>query len=341
MIAPATVPSNSSVQSSYYLGLAQQVPWSGKRELRGQKALWEANAKSSDSKTVLLQLSSATRLAFFDDYLAHRELEINLRNLELMQDFRSTAKSKYEAAQVSQQDVSSADLELVKLQQQKLDLERSKQIAIARINTLLHQRPDEQLPPPPKVLDAIVDLPEIATLRETAIQRRPELAALLARIQVEKNAIAIALKEYYPDFEFMTRYDSFWTDRVQRGQLGLNMNIPIQNDRRAAAVREAQFRVQRMCSELAAKQDAVNEEVQMAFARVESSRNTVILFKDRILSIADVNLETARAAYISGSVDFLRLLDARRQTTEQQIGYQRSLTEYHRSVAELKRSIGN
>ena len=341
MIAPATLPSNSSVQSSYYLGLAQQVPWSGKRELRGQKALWEANAKSSDSKTVLLQLSSATRLAFFDDYLAHRELEINLRNLELMQDFRSTAKSKYEAAQVSQQDVSSADLELVKLQQQKLDLERSKQIAIARINTLLHQRPDEQLPPPPKVLDAIADLPEIATLRETAIQRRPELAALLARIQVEKNAIAIALKEYYPDFEFMTRYDSFWTDRVQRGQLGLNMNIPIQNDRRTAAVREAQFRVQRMCSELAVKQDAVNEEVQMAFARVESSRNTVILFKDRILSIADVNLETARAAYISGSVDFLRLLDARRQTTEQQIGYQRSLTEYHRSVAELKRSIGN
>ncbi|HUP78746.1 MAG TPA: TolC family protein, partial [Pirellula sp.] len=148
-------------------------------------------------------------------------------------------------------------------------------------------------------------------------------------------------KEYYPDFELMTRYDAFWTDRVQRGQLGMNMNIPIQNDRRAAAVREAQFRVQRMCSELAAQQDAVNEEVQMAFARVEASRKTVMLFRDRILAIAEVNLETARAAYIAGSIDFLRLMDAKRQTTEQQIGYQRALTEYHRSVAELQRSIGN
>ena len=341
MIAPATLPSNSSVQSSYYIGLAQQVPWSGKRELRGQKALWEATAKSSDSKTVLLQLSSATRIAFFDDYLAHREIELNRQNLELMQDFRSTAKSKYEAAQVSQQDLSAADLELVKLEQQKLDLEKSKQIAIARINTLLHQRPDEPLPPPPKELDAIADLPEISELREDAIQSRPEIAALSARIQVERNAIGLALKEYYPDFEFMTRYDSFWTDRVQRGQLGMNMNIPIQNDRRAASVREAQFRVQRMCSELAVQQDAVNEEVQMAFAKVEASRKTVMLFKNRILSIADVNLETARAAYISGSIDFLRLMDARRQSTEQQIGYQRALTEYHRSVAELQRAIGN
>lgn len=341
MIAPATLTSNSSVQSSYYLGLAQQIPWSGKRELRGQKALWEMNAKSSDSETVSLQLTSATRLAFFDDYLTHRELELNSRNVELMQDFRSTAKSKYEAAQVSQQDLSAADLELVKLQQQKLDLEKSRQIAIARINTLLHQRPDEPLPPPPKELAAIADLPEIATLREDAIQNRPELAALSARIQVEKNAIAIAMKEYYPDFELMTRYDSFWTDRVQRGQLGMNMNIPIQKDRRAAAVREAQFRVQKMCSELAVQQDAVNEEVQMAFARVEASRNTVNLFKDQILSIAEVNLKTARAAYISGSIDFLRLMDARRQSTEQQIGYQRALTEYHRSNAELQRAIGN
>ena len=64
------------------------------------------------------------------------------------------------------------------------------------------------------------------------------------------------------------------------------------------------------------------------------------LFEDRILPAADANLDAARAAYIAGSIDFLRLMEARRQFIEQQIGYQRTLAEYHRSRSDLERAIG-
>ena len=340
MFAPATFPSGSAVQSSYYIGVAQRVPWHGKRELRGQMAQWEANAAGWNVEEVKLRLAAAARMAFFDFYLVRRELELNQHNVELMQDFRAAAKAKYEANQVSEQDLSAADLELAKLQQQRLELEQTERTSVARINTLLHQRPDNGLPPPPQRLTINTDLPEAGSLREVAIQRRPELAALAARIQSEQNAVALACKEYYPDFEFMGRYDSFWTDRVQRPQVGMNMNVPLRNDRRAAAVCEAQFRVSKLMAEHSQLEDAVREEVQIAHSRVLSNQKTAELYGDRILPAALTNLEAARAAYIAGSIDFLRLMEARRQSTEQQIGYQRTLTEYHRSRSDLERAVG-
>ena len=149
MFAPASFASNMS-QSSYYLGAAQKIPWHGKRALKGQMAKWESAAASWDTEEVRLRLVVASRMAFFDYYLVKRELELNDKNVEVMQDFRSTAKTKYEANQVSQQDLSAADLELAKLQQQRLELDQAERTAVARINTLLHRRPDHSLPFPPQ-----------------------------------------------------------------------------------------------------------------------------------------------------------------------------------------------
>ena len=204
----------------------------------------------------------------------------------------------------------------------------------------MHRRPDDALPPAPQRLSIIGVLPDASGLRELAIERRPELAALSSRIQSEQNAVALACKEYYPDFEFMGRYDSFWSDRTQRPQVGMNMNVPLNTDRRAAAVREAQFRVTKLMAEYSQQQDAVREEVQIAHSRVFANQKAADLFEARILPAAQTNLEAARAAYIAGSIDFLRLMEARRQSTEQQIAYQKSLTEYHRSRSDLERAVG-
>ena len=137
MMAPASFAPGSQDPSSFYVGGAQKVPWHGKRGLRGQMAQWEANAAGWDTQEVKLRLALATRMSFFDLYLVSRELELNQRNVELMQDFRTAAKAKYEANQVSSQDLSAADLELAKLQQQQLELEQAERTAMARLNTLL------------------------------------------------------------------------------------------------------------------------------------------------------------------------------------------------------------
>jgi cobalt-zinc-cadmium efflux system outer membrane protein len=86
--------------------------------------------------------------------------------------------------------------------------------------------------------------------------------------------------------------------------------------------------------------DDVANEIYAAHARLVESQRTAQLYDQTILPAAEKNVESARAGYTSGNVDFLRLIDARRQLIslhEQQV---EALSNYHRAAAELTRTVG-
>lgn len=340
MFAPGSFAGNSPVQSSYYVGFAQKIPWHGKRELRGEMALWEANAAAWDTHETRLRLTLAAQVAYFDYYLVFQEQSLNRANLLILEDFRKTARSKYEANLVMAQDVSLAELELAKLRQREVELTQQGRVAIARINTLLHRTPQHPLPLPTAHLVIGQGSVDVDQLMQTALDQRPDLAALASRLQSEQNAAVLACKEYYPDFEFMGRYDAFWTDEEQRGQVGMNMNVPLNRKRRSAAVDEALFRVSRLRAEHSQLTDTIREDVTTAALRLDQARSMAELYERQVLPAAEASLADAQAAYIAGSLDFLRLLAARRQLVDEQTGYQRALANYHRNLAELARAVG-
>jgi len=145
MLAPASLGS-AQVEPAYAIQASQKLPWYGKRDARGQAATAEANAAYFDAEESRLRLREATRLVFLEYYLVQRNLELNRNDVRVMQELRRTAVTKYEANQVTQQDVLQADVELADLERRRLELDRMQNVAIARINTLLGRRPDVPLP---------------------------------------------------------------------------------------------------------------------------------------------------------------------------------------------------
>lgn len=330
-----------TLEGGYMLEASQKLPWPGKRRLRGQAALAEASAARFDVGDTRLMLMEATKLAFFDYYLARREMEVNEKNTQIMQEFRKTASTKYQANQVTQQDVLQADVELVELKRRHFELERMEQVAIARINTLLHRRADYSLPSPPARLGVIGEMPPAGDLQELAIVRRPDLAAIEARIRAEQANVALAAKEFYPDFEFTGRYDAFWQEEPLRPSFGVNVNVPIYLQRRRAAVREAVFRLRRERAEFEQQIDTIRNDVQAAYARLVESRRTNELYQQSLLPIAQQNVEAARSGYIAAAIDFLRLIEAQRQHFMLQERSFEAEADYHRRLAELERLVGS
>ena len=340
MVAPGTLSSSSSTQASYIFGIGQKIPWSGKRELRGQVAQWNAVAASLDHDEVQLRLTEAARVAFYDYYNVFRQLDLNDANLAALQSFRDTANSKFVANQVPEQDVLQADVELAKLEQRRVEIEQQQVVAAARINTLLHREPQLPLPPPQRQLQLPDALPDVEELRARAIEQRPDLEAMAARLRSEQNALALTYKDFYPDFEFMAKYDTFWTDVVQRGQVAMNLNIPLYQNRRHAAVREAMFRVNKMQAEYDQLVDAIRNEVQIAYAKLHASRRTLELYREKVLPASQGNVEAASSGYTAGTVDFLRLIQAQRELIELNEKYQQAIVEFNRNRAELDRVVG-
>lgn len=341
MFAPGSFPDSSNVQSSYYVGVAQKVPWHGKRALRGQIAEWETNAASHDAVEIRLGLTLATRMAFYDYFLSFREMDLNTANLKAVEAFRDTARQKYEANLVSQQDVLQSEVELAKLRQREIEIRRDQKIATARINTLLHRAPQLTLPPPPHTLPGTLDSYELDDLLQQAIEKRPELKAQAARIQAERNTWALACKEFYPDFEFMGRYDRFWIDREQQAQVGMNMNLPVNRAKRQAAVQEAMFKINKSQAEYDQKVDTIRNEVQASFARLEGAQETVSLYHEKILPASRENVRAALAGYTSGTVDFLRLIEAQRELIDLQEKDQQAIVDLHRNNADVLRAVGS
>jgi outer membrane protein TolC len=177
-------------------------------------------------------------------------------------------------------------------------------------------------------------------LRQVAVDERPDLAAQAARIRSEQAALELACKEYYPDLELMGRYDAFWTDHAQRGQVGMYMNIPLNQNRRSAAVREATYRLQKMQHEYNQAADNIRNDVQAAFARLDASRRQVQLYGDKIVPVAEQSVESANSGYVAGTVDFLRLIEAQRELLDLQEKQQEAIADFRRREAELERVVG-
>jgi outer membrane protein, heavy metal efflux system len=339
LMAPGSF-NDPNFQSSFMVGASQHIPWPGKRQLRGQAAQAETSAASFDAGDLAVRLAATTRAAFFDYYLARRQQDLVAENVRRLREFRDVARAKYEANEVTQQDILQADVDLAELARQQIELERSANIVTARLNTLMHRLPTTPLPPPPHGLPLPQFLPPPELLYEVALQRRPDLAAIGARVRAEQAQVQLAYKEFLPDFDVGGRYDQFW-DRVnQRGQLGINMNVPLYQQKRQAAAREALWRVSQRRAEYEQQIDTIRNDVQVAYERVNESRQVFALYDERILPTIDQNVKAARAAYEAGRLAFLPLIEAQRQAIEGQMKWVEALADYHRRMADLQQAIG-
>jgi outer membrane protein TolC len=343
MAAPASFDSKD-VESAYAFQLNQKFPWYGKRAARGRQARAESNAALHDLEDGRVRLAETTAGAFYDYYLASHQLDLNRENVEVIRGFRDLAQRKYAANQVTRQDALQADVELAQQERRQIELRRKLKIAIARINTLLQKEPFAAIAAPPNRLDAPTGPIDTASLEQHALSHRPDLGALAEKVRAGEAAVTLACKEYYPDLEVFGRYDKFWQPTSTQGdlqpQVGLNLNLPIYRGRLDAAVREATFSLSQRRAEYEQLKLDVQYEVVSAAEELDESRQTVELFRDKLIPAAEQNVDAARANYDANKASFLNLTMAQRQLLELRQDQQEALATYHSRLAALKRAAG-
>ncbi len=338
-MAPQSIGSNN-VDFGYRVEVSQKYPFFGKRNLRGENALAEANAAAEDIVDVRLQLIETATSAFYDYYLVFRAFAVYEESLRLLQEARKSAATRYSTGKASQQEVLQMDVEIGRLRERGLTLERMKKVAVARINTLSHLPPDRPLPQAPRELSLPIALPPVEQFRAQAQAQRPDLKAVAARLAAERAQVALAEREFYPDVEPMLAYDTIMGNGPMRNvalQVGVKLNLPVRCSRRNAAVAEAQARALARQAELDRLTDQVNFQVQEAYEQVLESEKTVRLYQDTVLPAAQNNLKAARPAYTTGQIPLLSYLESERNLVTLRDRYYQAIADYYRRRATLER----
>lgn len=339
--APGSIGSNQ-VNFALRMEYSQKLPASGKRQLRGEIAQSEANVAEQDLESMRLQLAEESRSAFYDYHLVERAMEVNRETLKLLEEFRLNAETRYRNGQTPQQDVLQAEVEISMQKERSISLRRMRQVARARINTLLHLEPDLELPLPGKDPDFAMEKRSAEDLRLQARSNRPDLRSLEGKIRGEEAAVQLARREFAPDYEAMAAYDSFWQgmDKQMQYQVGLRLNLPTQRARRYAALSEAQSRLAQRKAEYSKLTDQVNFQVQESFEQVQESAQILELFKKSTLPASQNNVREAQSSYINGKVPFLVLITAQKELALARDRYFLAQAEAFRRKAMLDRVTG-
>jgi len=173
-----------------------------------------------------------------------------------------------------------------------------------------------------------------------ALHGRPELRAAEARVQGRASAVALALREYFPDLTLVGAYNTLWQEEDLQPFVGLRFDVPLQATRRRAAVEEAKARLESAQSEHTSLEDEVRFSVQSSLHRLREAQHVMQLFGNRLLPASRDQVEAARAGYETGRNSFLTLIVAERNLRDTELGYEAARTNVSRRYAELQRAIG-
>ncbi len=320
--------------------VSQMLPYPGKRRVRGAKAEAEADTALEQYRAARLELATAASVSYDDYYRVHRALEINAEHRQLLDELHQIATARYSAGLVPQQEPLQAEVEAAELLHRDVQLRAERTMVTARINALLHRRPDAELPPPP---DALPELPPLGVpgdLEEVALAARPEIAARAAEIRAREAEVEMARLERKPDFGVMSSYNSMWTDREHRFMVGASVSLPIRKERLEAARIEAEARLAQARGELAGMEDEVRSQVRQSVARITEALHLLELYESRLLPASRDQIRAGRAGYVSGQTGFLSVLEAERTLRRVELGHQEALAALYQRRAELERAIG-
>ena len=187
------------------VGISQQLPWFGKRDLRGDVARRDAEASHWSREERILDIIRGVKETYYQIYFTDKSLEILAKNMRILDDFITIAENRYAVGQGVQQDIFKAQLEKSKLLDMRITLEQQRRSLEIRMNSLLYRPADTPI-------GAIPD-PRInpltrgdAELLQQAEQNRPLLKGMQARIGKSQAAQALARKEFFPDFTVSFEY---------------------------------------------------------------------------------------------------------------------------------------
>jgi outer membrane protein, heavy metal efflux system len=316
----------------------QEIPFPGKRGLRGEIASREAAMAERMSDAMVFEIGLEVKTAFYQ-YVGLFETASVLENeTDLLRRMRDVARVRYESGSAEQQDVLKVELALSRVADETTVNQRETAATRARLNELIG-RDAVSLLPAPVWSPPDFSMLDRAALGDSALAHRPEIAGAREEVALAEASHRLAKLEYIPDFmlgvdyEFGANEDGWW-------ELMAGVNIPIWIGKRRAMVREAE--AMQKSAEYRIREETLRtlSEVEAATVRARAARERLERFENAILPQAEAVFASSEASYRTGRVDFLDYLDSERMLLEMRKDYAMLRADLGMQLAALERAIG-
>lgn len=325
------------------IGISQQLPFWGKRDLKAEVASKEAESYRLQVEERKLELARMVKETYWQIYFVDRSIAVITKNIGIMDDFIMLAETRYTVGQASQQDVLKAQVEKSKMLDMEISLRQQRKSLVAALNTLLARPVDTPFGAISDPLIAEVSL-SVAELQRLAEEQRPQFKSLAAQVEQGKAMHRLAEKESYPDvnlsFEYMQRDAAMEDEGLDMYSAGITFNLPVYRERRQAMRAESSSAVSMAAAETAMLKNSIQGGIADLLAQLERRRKLADLYRTGIIPQAEQTLESTVISYRVGKADILMLLDSRVTLFNYEREYYDSLADYQMKMAQLEALVG-
>lgn len=327
------------------VAFTQKFPFPGKLGIKTHIA--EANAAVAEAKQreLKIQIIKNVKTTYFDLFFIDTSIETVHKNLDILKEFVRIAETKYSVGSGLQQDVLRAQVELSKMIDRRINLQKKRDAVEAQLNKLLNRPANHSLGKTEMLIFKKFEY-NFDSLKTSADLHRPLLQAWQAVVRQRKEQVRLAKKQYYPDFGLTLAYSQ--RDPLQSGAGGadfftakLSVQVPLYFWRKQRKqVEEKQFNQISVQDKYLDVRNGIYASLDAVLNDVQKNERLINLFETGIIPQASQSLNSAIAGYQTDKVDFLTLLTNQLNLFNFELDYYRVLRDHHKGAAEIEALTG-
>jgi outer membrane protein TolC len=329
-------------QAQLMVSIQQTFPNRQKRDQRARLAEDDAGVAANDLETLRQEVTVEVRKTCVDLMRNADEVRLQQRQSSLLKEALAAALAEYTAGKAPQADVLRAQMALTRLNEQLIELEEERDNARAQLNALMGRPSDEAIDIAGSYTSPAA-LPSIEELERTAIEHRPELAALRTQIAKSRDEGKLTRLAMKPEFTIGLGYMLMPTGSLARNAyMGeLSMNLPwLNRERHDGEAKQADAATDVSQAELDARAAAVFLEIRQAQIKVLAAEKRIKLYRDTLLPQAQASFKASTAAYQNNRAEFASLIDAQNLLLDIQTATYKASAATDEGMAQLERAIG-
>ena len=332
--------------------VTQSLPWFGTRELRGRVALSEADAQLRLHEAEEREVIARIKRTFYD--LAYLDAALGLLDEErsLLGHYETLSRARYASGQGLQQAVIRLQAELTRISDRRRQLDRQRRTLGVSLNTLCGRAPETAITPIPAVGRPRVNV-ERSQLLDLGERNRQELLAAAALVEAGEEAVELAGMSFRPRLTASLALmnvagrdplEAFGPLPPDEGKnsvsVSVSVSLPVWKKSYRAGVEEAGHRLTAQRRRLEGARDAMEDAVERALIRIETLDDQIALLDTVLIPQSEETLHATEAAYQTGQVGVLELLDSERIQLDVRRMRARYVSDFLIALADLERSVG-
>jgi cobalt-zinc-cadmium efflux system outer membrane protein len=318
-------------------GASQELPYPGKRALRGKVAQHEITISDAEKNSVVWDVLTRLKLAYFQLAASQQIISVLEKNQQIAYQIEQAAESRYRVGEGTQQDVLLAQLERIKLLNELSMRRRESSQAQVVLKALLNRPLGSPDVIPAPLSPRHISNPE--ALLAKLQQNNPELQVNAGKTSQAQAAVELAKREKKPDFgvQYMWQHTS---DNFRDYYMG-TFSIKLPNRSRMRAVEgEAEAKVAQAEAEKEARLKQMESDLGEQLAIVQTADQQLKVYEEGLIPQSEAALNAGLAGYRAGKQEYQGLLASFSDTLQFSIDRERTVAEHEAAIARIEGLIG-